>query len=295
MARETEIRRVALLGIIGNVILLALKLYIGILTRSQAMIADGFNSAGDVFASAMTYIGNAIASQPDDHDHPYGHGKAEYVFSMIISFSLMLVAYAIFKKGIVCLLEKRTFMFSIWLVVVSLFTIGTKYLLFMYASRVGKVHNSLLAVANAQDHRNDIFVSLITLLSIVTGYFNVYFIDALAAMSIALWIAYTGFSIFSSSYQVLMDTTIDMGIKEQMKKDVKDVEGVDHLDAIVSKPVGLNYLLIVKVSVDADLTVFKGHEIGDNIKEKLMGYELVDDVVVHLNPTQYHPQKEYLK
>ena len=89
MDRNNRIKRVAILGIVGNILLLIAKLMVGLTTRSQVMIADGLNSAGDVFASVMTYIGNHISAQPGDEDHPYGHGKAEYIFSMIISFSLL--------------------------------------------------------------------------------------------------------------------------------------------------------------------------------------------------------------
>ncbi len=294
-SRGAQINRVALLGIGGNVLLLGMKLTVGFATRSQAMIADGLNSAGDVFASGMTYIGNAIASRPDDDDHPYGHGKAEYLFSMIISMSLLLVAISIFRSALLSLVERQVYTFSIWLVVVSVGTMVMKYGLYIYAKNVGRAHNSLLAHANAEDHRNDIFVSSLTLLTVVTGFFNWYFIDAIAGMAIALWIGFTGTKIFASSYQVLMDTTLDEAIKAQMKSQIEDIEGVDHLDALVSKPVGLNHLLIVKISIDGQITVSQGHDIGNAVKKLLLNYELVDDVVVHLNPAQEHPQKGYLK
>lgn len=293
--RGRQVHIVAVSGIVGNVLLLAMKLVVGLSTKSQAMIADGLNSAGDVFASGMTYVGNHIASRPDDEDHPYGHGKAEYLFSMIISLSLLLVAISIFRSSLTSLMERQVYTYSIWLVVVALSTMAIKFGLFTYARAVGKRHNSLLAHANAEDHRNDIFVSSLTLITVITGYFNFYIIDALAGMAIALWIGMTGAKIFASSYQVLMDTTIEEAVKAQMKSEVEAIEGVDHLDALVSKPVGLNHLLIVKISIDGNLTISQGHALGVAVKDKLMHYELVDDVVVHLNPAQEHPQKDYLK
>lgn len=295
MTRNNEIRTVAIMGIIGNIGLLVIKLLVGFATMSQAMIADGLNSAGDVFASAMTYIGNAISSQPHDADHPYGHGKAEYLFSMIISLSLLLVAFAIFRSSFLSLINHEIYRFSIWLVIVAMVTIVTKAFFFIYANRIGKKHNSILAFANAQDHRNDVFVTSLTLASVITGYFNLYVVDAIAGMAIALWIAFTGFKIFTSSYHVLMDTTLDKGIIADMKQKIEAIDDVDHLDTLVSKPVGLNYLLIVKVSVDADLTIYQGHLIANQVKGLLLTYELVDDVVVHLNPAQHHPQRDYLK
>ena len=88
MDRYKVTKRASILGICGNVFLLIIKGIIGIMTNSQAMIADSVNSAGDIFSSGMTYIGNRIASKPSDESHNMGHGKAEYIFSMLISISI---------------------------------------------------------------------------------------------------------------------------------------------------------------------------------------------------------------
>lgn len=289
MERNKHINRVAVAGIIGNVILLVSKLTVGFSAKSQTMIADGLNSAGDVFSSLMTLIGNRLSAQPGDEDHPYGHGKAEYVFSLIISLSLLLVAFSIFQRGINALSSKSSFVYSHWLVVVALLTILLKVLLYLYAQKIGKRFNSLLAIANAQDHRNDIFITGLTLISIVTGLYNLYIIDAIGAMLISLWIGFTGFEIFTSAYQVLMDQNIDPSIHNEMAIHVNSLEGVDHLDSITATPVGLNFLLIVKVSIDAHISVYDGHSIATNIKEELLTFPNIEDVIVHVNPAQYHP------
>jgi cation diffusion facilitator family transporter len=293
--RNSSIHYVAISGMIGNIFLLIIKLIVGFISHSQAMIADGLNSAGDVFASLMTYIGNKISSKPYDEEHPYGHGKAEYIFSMLISISLFVVAFNIIKSSIDSLTNHRTFLFTPWLIVVALTTIAIKLGLYFYANRIGHKHNSLLAFANAEDHRNDIFITLFTLLSIVTAYFELYFIDSIVGVAIGIWIVYTGLSIFSSAYYVLMDTMIDQDIKDELFEIIGEIEGVDHVDTITSKPIGLNFLLIVKISVDGNLSIIKGHQIGDQVKKTLLNYNYVDEVIVHLNATQIHPQKEYIK
>ncbi len=259
------------------------------------MIADGLNSAGDVFASLMTYIGNKISSQPFDSEHPYGHGKAEYIFSMIISFSLLLVAFNIGRNAVDSINNRTAFLFTPWLLVVAFFTIATKSLLYMYCSRIGHRYNSLLALANAEDHRNDVFITLFTLMSVITGYYNLFIVDAVVGLLIGVWIAYTGFTIFSSSYYVLMDTTLDPDIKDELVSLLEAIEGIDHVDTITSKPVGLTFLLIVKISVDGSLTIREGHHIGDRVKSLLMDYDYVDDVIVHLNAAEIHPQKNYIR
>ena len=89
MERFDVTKRVGILGIVGNMFLFVIKIVIGFIGHSQAMIADAINSAGDIFASLMTWIGNKISSVPNDEDHNYGHGKAEYIFSMFISLSII--------------------------------------------------------------------------------------------------------------------------------------------------------------------------------------------------------------
>ena len=127
-----DIKFASLLGIIGNLFLLMIKGIIGVITQSQAMIADSFNSAGDIFSSVMTFVGNRIASKPSDDDHNLGHGKAEYIYSMIISIVMMAMALIIFKDSLMVIIRNQKYNFSIWLVVVCIVTILVKLGLFFY-------------------------------------------------------------------------------------------------------------------------------------------------------------------
>lgn len=277
-------KKIAVLGIAANIILLALKLAIGFISRSQAMIADGFNSAGDVFASVMTYAGNKIASKPEDQTHPYGHGKAEYIFSMIISFSLLLVAYRIFRSSLDAILNRELFLFSWWLVGIAVFTILLKLSLFLYTRSAGRREDNLLIIANSEDHRNDVFVTSSTLLGIILGSRGIYWLDGIVGIGIAVWIAFTGFRIFSSAYHVLMDTNMDTELKKEILQAIESMKGVDHIDDVAAKPIGVRYIVIVKVSVKGDMTVSESHVIAGRIREKIRGFKKVGDVVVHINP-----------
>ncbi|TYQ15999.1 UNVERIFIED_CONTAM: cation diffusion facilitator family transporter [Acetivibrio alkalicellulosi] len=284
MDRFRLTKKVAILGIISNIFLLILKLIVGFMSKSQAMIADGFNSAGDVFASVITFAGNRIASRPGDHDHPYGHGKAEYIFSMIISFSLFPVAYSIFRSSLDSILHSKEFTFSIYLVSVAIITIIVKLSLFIYTNRAGKITENLLIIANSEDHRNDIFVTTSTLTSIIFGYFGIFWIDGFVGIGISFWIAYTGVKIFIECYKVLMDTDIDKGLKNEVIKAIESIQGVERIDNVTAKPVGISFIVIVKVSVLGDKTVEAGHSVAAKIKEKLKGFKNVSDVIVHINP-----------
>jgi len=282
--RHSVTKKVALWGICVNILLLVIKLVVGFSARSQAMIADGFNSAGDVFASLMTYLGNRISSRPVDNEHPYGHGKAEYIFSMIISFSLVIIAYTVFRSALSAVMNAERVSFSWWLVLVALATIILKLSLFIYTRKVGRRLDSLLIIANSEDHRNDVFVASGTLIGVFAGVYGVLWIDAVVGMMISIWIAITGFKIFGSAYSVLMDTNIDRKVKEDIWKIVEKVEGVDHVDSMIAKPTGVGFIMIVKVSVDKEMTVEAGHGVAARIKEKLKNEKNISDVVVHINP-----------
>ncbi len=284
MDRFKVTKRVAVLGIGANIFLLSIKLTAGFLSRSQAMIADGFNSAGDVFASVMTLVGNSIASRPEDKDHPYGHGKAEYIFSMIISLSLMLVSFTIFKSALSSIINKAVFETSWFLITVAIITIVVKLTLFLYTNRVGKVLDNLLVLANSEDHRNDVFVTAGTLLGILMGYLGITWVDGAVGIGISLWIFFTGIKIFISSFKVLMDTDIDPVFKENTYNLVQGIRGVDHIDSINAKPVGAGYILLIKVSVDGEMSVNESHKIASEIKAKVKDIKGVKDAVVHINP-----------
>ena len=97
--RYKSVRLASILGVLGNIFLLFIKGIIGFMTNNKAMIADFFNSAGNVFSSFMTFIGNKIASVPNDDDHNLGHGKAEYIYSMLISIVMLLTSLLVLKNS----------------------------------------------------------------------------------------------------------------------------------------------------------------------------------------------------
>lgn len=132
MNREKNIKNAGILGIVGNLFLLIIKGTVGFITHSQAMIADAANSAGDIFASLMTFIGNKIASAPQDDDHNFGHGKAEYIFSLFISLSMIGISLKLLYNSLISLIYGYKFDFSWFLVIVCVVTILVKLCLFLY-------------------------------------------------------------------------------------------------------------------------------------------------------------------
>jgi cation diffusion facilitator family transporter len=188
MDRFKKANNVSLLGIIGNIFLFIIKIIVGIIASSQAMLADAFNSASDILSSIMTYIGNKVASKDADDDHNLGHGKAEYIYSMLISITMMVLGFKILIDSIGFIFNPSKYHFTIWLVIVCIVTIVTKFILFVYSSRVGKKYNNLLVEALSKDHRNDMLITLCNLVAAIVSLYGIYIVDGIVGILISLLI-----------------------------------------------------------------------------------------------------------
>lgn len=287
MNRYKETNIASILGIIGNIILMILKGIIGFISNSQAMLADFFNSFGDVFSSLMTFIGNKISSKEADEDHNLGHGKAEYIYAFLISIIMLITAFTMIKKAITTYLNHDQILFSNSLIIVSIITIITKLLLFLYTNKIYKKYNNILIKANSKDHRNDCFITLCTLISTILGIKGFALADIIVGVLISLWIAHTAIKIFMESYDVLMDKTMSEEKKEEVYKIIekhKEVIKVNHFNAT---PVGYRYQISFTIFLDGNLTTFESHEIANQL-EREIEKELPEIylTVIHVNPVK---------
>ncbi len=277
-------KRAGICGIIGNIFLLIIKAIVGFISHSQAMIADSVNSAGDIFASLMTFIGNKIASVPNDDDHNLGHGKAEYIFSMFISISMIIVSAKLLYDSVVTLIVGSELEFSWFLVGVCIATIITKLCLFLYTKKAYEKYHTILLEANMKDHRNDCVVTTFTLISVLLTLFDIYWFDSIVGIGISIWICYTGVTIFIESYNVLMDISIDEKTKDLILDIINSYKEVQKVEDIVSTPVGDQHLVFITIGVDGNLSTFESHGLADDIEKTVTGLEKVYKTVVHVDP-----------
>ena len=282
--RFKQTKRAGILGITGNIFLLIIKGTIGFICKSQAMIADAANSAGDIFASLMTFIGNKIASEPQDESHNFGHGKAEYIFSLFISISMIVVSIKLLFDSVVSLIHKNTFEFSWFLVLVCIITIIVKLLLYLYTNKLAKKYNNILLEANKKDHRNDCIVTSFTLISVLLSLMNIYWFDGLVGIGISVWICYTGIKIFIESFNILMDISIDTETKLLILDLIKSYEKVKKFDSFSSAPVGYQYLIYFTIYVDGNMTTYESHKLADDIEIQITKLDKVYKTVVHVEP-----------
>lgn len=285
MNRFKSTKLASIFGISGNILLMIIKGIVALLTGSQAMTADAFNSAGDIFSSLMTYIGNKISSKPSDEDHNLGHGKAEYIYSMLISISMILMAMFVLKDSFISLVKGKTYDFSVWLIVVCLTTIIVKLILFVYTNKLYKKYNNLLVKANSKDHFNDMIITSVNLISCLLSLKGIYFLDGVVGIIISLWIMYTSIKLFIESYNVLMDKSISIETKNEVYEIIdrhKEVKKVIHFN---STPVGYKYQISFTIYVDGNMSTFDSHDIANKLeKEIIKEIEEIYLVIIHVNP-----------
>ena len=285
MNRFKSTKLASIFGISGNILLMIIKGIVALLTGSQAMTADAFNSAGDIFSSLMTYIGNKISSKPSDEDHNLGHGKAEYIYSMLISISMILMAMLVLKDSFISLVKGKTYDFSVWLIVVCLTTIIVKLILFVYTNKLYKKYNNLLVKANSKDHFNDMIITSVNLISCLLSLKGIYFLDGVVGIIISLWIMHTSIKLFIESYNVLMDKSISIETKNEVYEIIdrhKEVKKVIHFN---STPVGYKYQISFTIYVDGNMSTFDSHDIANKLeKEIIKEIEEIYLVIIHVNP-----------
>lgn len=285
MDRFKNVKLVSILGMVGNLFLLIIKGTIGFMTNSRAMIADSFNSAGDIFASFMTFIGNKIASKPYDDDHNLGHGKAEYIYSMLISIVMFIMSINILKDSIISIFIKSEYEFSIWLIIVCIITIVVKFCLYICTNNMSKKLNNLLLEANAKDHRNDCIITALNLISCILTLNGIFIIDGIVGTLIAIWILITAIKIFKESYDVLMDKSINEDTKNKVYNIInnhKEIKKVTHFN---STPIGYKYQISFSIFVDGNLSTFESHDIADNLEKEIgNNIEEIYLTVIHVNP-----------
>ena len=283
--RYQETQKVGIFGIIGNLFLFIIKGTIGLVSHSQAMIADAVNSASDIFASIMTTIGNKIARVPEDKDHNFGHGKAEYLFSLFISLSMIVLSLKVLIDAIFSIIHKDTVIYSFPLLLTCVVTIVLKLILYLYTRHVYQKYPSILIKSNMCDHRNDCVITIFTLLSVVLSNYGIYFVDGVVGILISLWILYTGVRIFLESYHVLMDTSLSEEETSALEKLVLKHKKIKQVNEIYSIPIGYKYIVVLTIYVDGQMSTLESHTIADKLEQEIVRkMSQIQKAIVHVNP-----------
>jgi cation diffusion facilitator family transporter len=289
----------AWVGIIGNIVLALMKGLVGYFSNSKALIADAAHSASDVAGSAAVLIGLKAAKLPPDKDHPYGHGKAESIAAIIVSVLLLIVGVEIAQtsiKSIYAGVSEPPLWYALIAIAVS---IVAKEAMFQYKFKLGKKLSSQALIANAWEHRSDVYSSIAALVGVggallgtLWGIPWMYLLDPLAGIFVALLVIRMGYKLIMESIHNTLDHVLHHEDAEELLKAVQKVPGVITTDDLRAREHGHYVIVDVKISVNPKITVLEGHDIAKTVKLQLMKrFDHVSDVFIHVNP--YDPGYPY--
>jgi cation diffusion facilitator family transporter len=277
-------RTAHLVGLAVNVALAVLKLTIGTIAGSEALVADGFNSAGDVFATAIAFAGFVYASKPADEDHHYGHGNAESLAGLIVGLGLFATGAFIFLSCLWSLthgVPPPPDQSALW---AALATMVTKELLYRYAQRVGLAANSPSLLASARDHRADVLLAGTVALAILAARIGAPIFDPAGAAVVGVYIAVLGLQPIRTNVSTLMDRA-PADLRQRVHDAARAETMVLDVEAVRIHPLGSYYMVDLEIGVDGKLSLEVAHTIAHRVGDLVRAaVPHVHDVKVHVNP-----------
>ena len=281
--------RVALLGLVINVVLAAVKIVAGVVGHAYVLIADGMESALDVAGSIVIWGGLTVAARPPDRTHPYGHGKAEPIAALVVAICVLAAAIGLAIESV---REIRTphhgpapFTLAILVVVIVI-----KEFLFRYVNRISQDLESTAVRTDAWHHRSDALTSGAAFIGIsvaLIGGERWQSADDWAALFACAVIATNGVLLALPAFQEIMDTAPAGKIVKSILAVASSVPGVVDVEKCYARKMGLDYYIDLHVGVDGNISVHQGHEIAHRVKSAIQQSDSrVADVLVHIEPAK---------
>jgi len=279
--------RTTFIGIIASIILAAIKGLAGYFGNSYALIADAIESTSDVFTSIIVLTGLRIAKKPADHNHPYGHGKAEPIAGMLVAAALFFAAIIIIVQSIHEIITPHHSPAPFTLIVLVLVVI-TKEVLFRYVIKVGKSVDSIAVKNDAWHHRSDAITSGAAFIGIsiaLIGGEGYEAADDYAALLASGVIIFNAYRLFKPALYELTDAAPPPDVIVKVRNTSLKIPGVHAIDKCFVRKMGFSYFVDIHVIVDGNITVYEGHDIAHAVKDGLMEeYSKISDVLVHIEP-----------
>lgn len=277
--------RAITIGFWFNAILMAIKLLAGYYGNSEAVFADGIESACDFVAIISTLIALKIGRKSFDGDHPYGHGKAECMAAIMIALVILAAGIGILYTAVMTFISGNYQHPQLVAVMAAAATIVVKEVLFRYTHRVARELESPAVEAVSKDHRKDALTSVATLIGVTGAYFGVAFLDPLAAALTAFFIFYIGWVTLKKAGHDLMDGSPPEDTLTKICDTACEVPGVDRVHEIRGRRSGQYLIIDLKLEMDPEMTVRRSHEIADQVKSRIFQrFPNMGDVMIHINP-----------
>lgn len=281
-------------GLFFNVALAAVKVTVGVVGHSRALLADGINSTSDVAYYIAVKIFTRMACKPADEEHPYGHHQLESIAAVVIGAFVITTAVAIFWDSISTAYdvffkteEAIKPVFGLFSLLTALSTIIIKIGLFVTTKAAAKTTKNVALLALAYDHRNDIFSASGAAIGITLGWLGFSWADPLAGACVALIVLRTGIHILQESSSELMDAVPGAELDRQIKDIANDVGGVALVEDVRTHRFGPYIVINITIGVEGALSVIEGDAIATKVETRLFdGIDLLKNVYVHYHPVE---------
>lgn len=283
-----KVTKVMTVSFITNLFLSVIKILFGYVLKTSALVADGVHSMSDLTTDLVAIIGSKIARKPADKEHPFGHGKIEYITSLLISILILFLGFKIIFNGVNSEISKP----NIYMTFVCLFTIVSKYILSSYILRKGYKYNDSILIASGKESKTDVLSSIVVLVSGILMYFSKYisilkYSDLVATIIVGIFIVKIGFNILKENLSsIIGEQETDKSYINKIKKIILSNENIITVDEIVLLKYGYCYKLIGEVSMNKDLSLIKSHEIIHKVEKVIKKSEpRIMYITFHINPS----------
>lgn len=284
--RKKAMLQTSTVGAVVNFVLSFGKIIFGWLGNSSALIADGVHSFADLATDAMVWITAHISTQPADKEHPYGHGRIETIFTVLLGLVLLLTSAGIAWDAAKRLFEPETLLIPApFVLLIAFISIVANEGLYQYTMIFARKHKSALLKANAWHHRSDAISSIVVLLGVAGSLIGFHYLDAIAATLVAFMIGKIGWEQAWKAVMELIDTGLDPKKVSKLTQLLLEIEGVRDIHLLRTRLIGGSPIIDVHVQVDGKLSVSEGHRIAEHVRHILLDADSdIVDVTVHIDP-----------
>lgn len=278
--------RVSMVSIVGNAILSALKLLVGIFAHSGAMVSDAVHSASDVFSSIIVIIGVKISAKDSDRDHPYGHERFECVAAVVLAVILFITGLFIGRSA----LEKITSdsvsqIPGVLALAAAVVSIATKEAMYWYTRGYAKKLDSGALMADAWHHRSDALSSVGALIGIAGARMGYPILDPIASLVICVFILKAAYDIFKDAMDKMVDHSCDEKMEQELLQCALEQSGVLGVDLIQTRIFGNKIYVDIEIQADGHITLLESHAIAEEVHAAIEArFDKVKHIMVHVNP-----------
>ena len=293
---STEVRTrygmlASVVGIFCNVLLFSVKLTIGLILSSLAVTADAFNNLSDAASSIISFIGVKMAGKPADAEHPFGHGRIEYIAALIVSFLVIEVGFTFFKSSISKILHPEEISFDLVPFVILILSILVKLWMAFFNNKLGKRIDSKVMLATAADSLGDVITTSATVLSIIICHFTSINVDAIAGLIVSAIVIWSGISIAKDTLEPLIGERVPAELYQKITDIVESYDGIVGTHDLIVHNYGPNRIMAtIHAEVPNDINIDVSHEIIDKI-ERDVKKDLNILLVIHMDPVEMRDEE----